>query len=63
MTDKEAVIETKRIFGEDSFTEHDGQVQGRRYYVGACPVAPGMYRGYMGYSWEAALNYAKESKS
>jgi len=59
MTNKEAEIETKKLFGEDSFTEcDDNPQQSRRYYVGACPKIPGVYLGFMGFSWEEALNYA-----
>ena len=52
MTLKKAIIETKKLFGEDSFTESDNQ---GRYYIGACPVVPGAYRGFMGYSWQDVL--------
>ena len=60
MTQEEATVETKKLFGEDSFTEHDDQVPGRRYYVGQCPIFAGAYTGFMGYSWEAALAQAKK---
>jgi len=58
----EAVIETKSLFGEDSFTESDYQTENRRYYVGACPKSPGVYQGFMGFSWREALDYAKGAK-
>ena len=61
MTQEEATAETKKLFGEDSFTEHDDQVPGRRYYVGRCPIEAGVYRGFMGYSWEGALRCAREA--
>lgn len=61
MSEEEATIETKRLFGEDSFTEFDDDGPGRRFYVGACPTEPGAYQGFMGYSWEEALSFAKAS--
>jgi hypothetical protein len=62
MTEEEARQETKKLFGEDSFTEIDEPSQGQpaRYYVGRLPTHPGPYTGYMGHSWEQALTYAKE---
>jgi len=62
MSDEQAVIETKKLFGEDSFAEFDDQDQPRRYYVGACPKSPGVYQGFMGFSWQEALDYAKGLK-
>lgn len=61
MTEIEAVIETKRLFGEDSFTEFDDHGGIDRYYVGALPKVPGAYMGFMGFSWEEALRFAKGS--
>lgn len=59
MTKGEARTETIKLFGEDSFTEFDDEgPEGRRYYVGKCPTEPGVYCGYMGYSWEEALSLA-----
>ena len=52
MTLKKAIIETKKLFGKDSFTEKDNQ---GRYYVGACPTVPGVYTGFMGHSWQNVL--------
>lgn len=64
MNEKEATIETEKIFGEDSFTEFDDEgPSGRRFYVGACPTEPGAYQGFMGYSWEEALSFAKASQA
>lgn len=62
MTNKEAEIQTEAIFGKDSFAECDDQEQNRRYYVGRCPKMAGAYVGFMGYSWEEALRYAKVDK-
>ncbi len=59
MTEAEAELEAKRLFGEDSFAEYDDEQQNRRYYIGACPKLPGEYTGFMGFSWEEAFNYAK----
>ena len=59
---EEAEAETIKLFGEDSFTEFDAGgalVPQRRYYVGKCPIEPGAYTGFMGYSWEEALELAK----
>jgi len=61
MNIEQAEVETREIFGPDSFTETDeayanGQT---RYYVGACPTVPGEYRGFMGFSWEEALGFAR----
>lgn len=62
MTIEEATAETKKLFGEDSFTEFDDDgPEGRRYYVGGCPTEPGTYPGFMGYSWEEALDLARKS--
>lgn len=55
MTEKEARAETIKIFGEDSFTEVDGQ----RYYVGPLPKHAGPYTGYMGFSWEEVIRLAR----
>jgi len=63
MTYKKAVAETIKLFGEDSFTERDereGTHRYRRYYVGECPKSPGVYQGFMGYSWEEALAHARK---
>ena len=60
MTEDEAIKETKALFGEDSFTEFDDQESGqRRYYVGRCPSTPGPYQGFMGFSWEEVLAFAR----
>lgn len=61
MTNKEAEQETIKLFGEDSFTESDIAPDGEhsRYYVGACPSISGIYKGYMGFSWEEALEFAR----
>lgn len=61
MTEEEARAETIKLFGEDSFTEFDDQGGMDRYYVGSLPASPGAYRGFMGFSWEEALNYAAVS--
>ena len=64
MTYEEAVIETENLFGEDSFAECDDQENDngtKRYYVGACPKWAGVYQGFMGFSWEEALRYAKRN--
>lgn len=62
MTYEEAKAETVKIFGDDSFTESDNDDFGNmRYYVGACPTSPGPYRGFMGSSWEQALDFARQS--
>ena len=58
MTFAKAIIETKKLFGEDSFTERDDQ---GRYYIGACPVVPGAYQGFMGYSWQDVVTDAAKS--
>jgi hypothetical protein len=64
MTYEQARVETKALFGEDSFTEFDDEgAEGTRYYVGECPLVAGVYTGFMGYSWEEALDLAKKSKS
>lgn len=60
MTEEEAKVETVKLFGSDSFAEHDDEGEGRRYYVGACPTEPGAYQGFMGFSWEQALQLAAE---
>jgi len=61
MTPEEAEVETIKLFGEDSFTESDDHGKRVRYYVGACPKIPGPYQGFMGFSWEEALDMARES--
>lgn len=58
---EEAEAETIKLFGEDSFTESDDLGERVRYYVGACPKTPGAYQGFMGFSWEEALRFAKAS--
>ena len=60
MTEEKAVAETKKIFGEDSFTEFDNHGGIDCYYVGALPTSPGPYRGFMGFSWEEALAFARD---
>jgi len=64
MTYKNAVLETKKLFGKDSFTEHDEiethKFLYKRYYVGECPKSPGAYQGFMGFSWEEALAHARK---
>lgn len=65
MTYEEAILETRKLFGDDSFAECDDQENDngiKRYYVGRCPKLPGIYQGYMGFSWEEALDYAKGHK-
>lgn len=59
MTLEKAILKTKELFGEDSFTEYDDQEDKIRYYVGACPKSPGVYQGFMGFSWQEALDHAK----
>lgn len=60
---EEAEAETIKLFGEDSFTESDdGGSEGPRYYVGKCPDSPGAYQGFMGFSWEEALGFARAAK-
>jgi hypothetical protein len=57
-----AVKETKKLFGEDSFTESDETADGReRCYIGRCPTTPGKYEGYMAFSWEEVLELARAS--
>lgn len=63
MTEEEATIATKDLFGEDSFTEADDTGGVMRYYVGALPTIAGPYQGFMGYSWEEALSFARTSKA
>ena len=58
MTEKQARIETIKLFGEDSFTEVDRNENLTRYYVGRCPTEPGPYTGFMAFSWEEALEQA-----
>ena len=62
MTYEEAEIETKKLFGEDSFTEVDDHGGIDRYYVGALPISPGPYQGFMGFSWDEALDFARGVK-
>ncbi len=62
MTPEEAEVETIKLFGEDSFTESDDSFERVRYYVGACPTQPGIYQGFMGFSWEEALSHARLGK-
>ena len=59
MSQTDALKETKKMFGEDSFAEFDDDKK-RRFYVGACPKLPGAYLGFMGFSWQEALDYAKK---
>lgn len=61
MTEEEAVKVTKELFGEDSFTEFDDYGGTDRYYVGRLPTSPGSYTGFMGFSWEEALAFARGS--
>lgn len=61
MTEEEATVETKALFGEDSFTEFDDAGGIDRYYVGALPSSPGPYIGFMGFSWEQVVKLAKAS--
>jgi hypothetical protein len=58
MTIAEAVEETIKLFGEDSFSEQEGE----RFYVGKLPTVPGPYRGFMGFSWEEALDFARQAE-
>lgn len=61
MTDQQAEQEAVKIFGKDSFAEFDDEgPSGRRFYVGACPTEAGLYTGFMGYSWEEALELARK---
>lgn len=62
MTEAEAASETIKLFGEDSFTEFDDAGGIDRYYVGVLPTTPGPYTGFMGFSWEEALEFAKRSR-
>lgn len=62
MTQEEAFIETEKMFGKDSVAEVDRGQAVTRYYVGECPKTPGPYTGFMGFSWEQALEFARESK-
>lgn len=59
MTQREAEAETKMIFGESSFTECEVDGEVFKYYVGAIPKDPGRYEGYMGFSWDQALEFAR----
>lgn len=59
MTEEDALTETKKLFGEDSFAEFDDAGGIDRYYVGALPKSPGPYTGFMGFSWEEALTFAR----
>lgn len=61
MTEDEARAQTVEMFGEDSFTEYDDFGGMDRYYIGALPKLPGRYEGFMGFSWEEALDFAKEN--
>lgn len=63
MTEAEATIETVKLFGEDSFTEFDDAGGMERYYVGRLPTDPGPYTGFMGFSWEEALEFAELSRN
>ncbi len=63
MTNDKAIVKAKNLFGEDSFAEADEREENKRYYVGACPVLPGAYVGYMGYSWEEAFAFAKSDRN
>lgn len=60
MTEEEARVETIKLFGPDSFTEFDDDGECRRFYVGACPTEPGVYQGFMGFSWAQALLFAAQ---
>jgi len=62
MTEEEARVETVKLFGEDSFTEFDDAGGMDRYYVGALPKTPGSYQGFMGFSWEQALDLARTAE-
>lgn len=55
MTEQEAVVETRKLFGEDSFTECDDAGGIDRYYVGALPRTPGPYTGFMGFDCLSCL--------
>ncbi len=59
MTTDEARAETVDLFGDDSFTEVDRGERITRYYVGRCPTEPGRYVGFMGFSWDEALELAR----
>jgi len=61
MTEEEARVETIKLFGQDSFTEFDDFGGINRYYIGALPKSPGPYTGFMGRSWEEALDFAKRN--
>ena len=63
MTEEEAVAATQELFGSDSFTECCDEEEPKRYYVGALPKASGPYIGYMGFSWEEALDFARRDNS
>lgn len=60
MDEQEARVATVIIFGEDSFTETDGD---GRYYVGKLPTSQGAYQGFMGFSWDEALEFARASQA
>lgn len=62
MNEEEATAKTKELFGEDSFTELDDSGGMDRYYVGALPKTPGAYTGFMGFSWEEALDFARKNQ-
>ncbi len=62
MREQEAKLETVKLFGNDSFTERDFTGGLTRYYVGPLPKTPGPYTGYMGFSWEEALDHARKNQ-
>jgi hypothetical protein len=61
MKESEARKQTIKLFGEDSFTERDFTGGMTRYYVGPLPKTPGPYTGFMGFSWEEALDHARRN--
>lgn len=60
MTEDEARAQTIEIFGEESFTGYDDSGGRDRYYVGVLPKTPGEYMGFMGFSWEESLEFARK---
>lgn len=62
MTEEKARAVTVELFGEGSFTEFDDAGGIDRYYVGALPTESGPYTGFMGFSWEEALELARLSR-
>ena len=68
MNNQEAFSKARKLFGKNFFAECDKDTKNNkkhnkiqqlgRFYIGSCPTKPGVYKGYVGYSWEQVFELA-----